>query len=338
MRVVREEAALAEALEGASREAAAAFGSGRVFLERYLEPARHVEVQILGDTHGNFAALGERECSVQRRHQKILEESPSPVVTPDLRTRMSQAAVALAKAVGYVGAGTVEFLLTPDGEYHFLEVNTRLQVEHPVTEMVLGLDLARWQMRAAAGDSIEELVRNWTPRGHAIELRLCAEDPAVQFAPQAGRILHLELPTGPGVRVDCGVRAGYEIPPHYDSLVAKLIVQGATREQAIDRALLALGDFVLLGPATNVEYLRAILSHPSFREADLSTSFLAQHFAGWKPEGAPPPEAFLAAAAGEMFAASSGALRGGGDAGTADSASGSPWATLGPWRLTGDAS
>jgi geranyl-CoA carboxylase alpha subunit len=221
MRIVSEGAKLAEAIESASREAAASFGSGRVFLEKYLEPARHVEIQVVGDAHGNVFSFGERECSVQRRHQKIVEESPSPAVASSLRLRMGEAAVALAKAVGYVGAGTVEFLLTADGAFHFLEVNTRLQVEHPVTEMVQGVDLARLQMRAAMGEDLgDELDRAWTPRGHAIELRICAEDPAAQFAPQAGRILHLELPHGPGVRVDTGIRKGFEIPPHYDSLVA----------------------------------------------------------------------------------------------------------------------
>jgi acetyl/propionyl-CoA carboxylase alpha subunit len=336
MRVVTDGQKLADAIESASREAAAAFGSGRVFLEKYLEPARHVEIQILGDAHGNVFAFGERECSVQRRHQKIIEESPSPAVSPALRLRMSEAAVSLAKAVGYVGAGTVEFLLTPDGAFHFLEVNTRLQVEHPVTELVQGVDLARFQIRAAMGEDLgDDLDRPWHPRGHAIELRICAEDPGMQFAPQAGRILHLELPRGPGVRVDCGIRTGFEIPPHYDSLVAKLIVHAANREAAIDRALLALRDFVLLGPATNVEYLRAILSHERFRAGDLATSFLARHFADWKPEAEAPPEVLLAAAAGEMLGgvgagpAAKSAVREGGAAPT-------PWETLGPWRVRGE--
>ncbi|MCE9636042.1 MAG: ATP-grasp domain-containing protein [Planctomycetes bacterium] len=335
MRVVRQASGLVEALESASREAAASFGSGRVFLEKYIEPSRHVEVQILGDMHGNVFALGERECSVQRRHQKVIEESPSPAVSPELRMRMGEAASSLAQAVGYVGAGTVEFLLAPSGEFYFLEVNTRLQVEHPVTELVLGLDLARAQMRAARGECLEELARIWNPRGHAIEMRVCAEDPAMHFAPQAGRILHLELPTGPGIRVDCGVRAGYEIPTHYDSLVAKLIVHAATRDAAIGRALLALRDFVLLGPATNIEYLSAILSHPKFRSGELSTSFIADHLSGWKPEGAAPADALLAAAAGEMLggvASAPVARRAGAD----DADVPSPWDTLGPWRVSGD--
>ena len=334
MRIVHEPAKLREALDSASREAAAAFGSGRVFLEKFLEPARHVEIQVLGDVHGDVVSLGERECSIQRRHQKVVEESPSPAVGPELRRRMGDAAVALAKSVGYVGAGTVEFLLADDGSFSFLEVNTRLQVEHPVTELVQGLDLARWQIRASMGEPVAELVRDWTPRGHAIEMRVCAEDPAMQFAPQAGRVLHLELPQGPGVRVDCGVRAGYEIPTHYDSLLAKLIVHGATREQAIDRALLALREFVLLGPATNLEYLRAIVGHPEFRAGRLSTSFLARHLADWKPEGAAPPEALLAAAAAELLVGGrggQGAGRASGDA--AESAT--PWQTLGPWRVLG---
>ncbi|MCG3135667.1 MAG: Acetyl-/propionyl-coenzyme A carboxylase alpha chain [Planctomycetes bacterium] len=330
MRVVAEPSKLAEALEGASREAAAAFGSGRVFLERYLEPARHVEIQILADSFGNVFSLGERECSVQRRHQKILEEAPSVAVTPELRLRMGEAAVALASEIGYVGAGTVEFLLAPSGEFSFLEVNTRLQVEHPVTEMVQGIDLAQGQIRAAAGECLEEYARVWNPRGHAIELRICAEDPSMQFAPQAGRILHLELPQGPGIRVDSGVRAGFEVPPHYDSLLMKLIVHAPDRRRAIDRALLALRDLVILGPVTNVAYLRAILSHEDFRRGDVSTSFLARKFASWTDDAEIPDEALVAAAAADALAPQNGSSAAGPAA-----AAPTPWQTLGPWRASG---
>ncbi len=336
MRVVKRAEELAAALESAAREAQAAFGSGRVFLERYVEPARHVEIQVLGDTFGNVFSLGERECSIQRRHQKIIEEAPSCAVDPELRLKMGEAATALARDVGYVGAGTVEFLLAPDGQFYFLEVNTRLQVEHPVTELVQSLDLAQWQMRAAMGECLEELQRVWRPRGHAIELRICAEDPANQFAPQAGKILHLELPTGPGVRVDCGVRAGYEVPTHYDSLLMKVIVAGPTRASAIERAKLALRDLVILGPTTNVPYLRAILEDEAFAAGELSTSFLGKRFADWKPEGEVPDAVLLAAAAGEYLAGTGGTAAGAAGRGAADAAQPSPWDTLGAWRMHGE--
>ncbi len=301
MRIVTTAAELPDALVSASREAEGAFSSGRVFLEKLISPARHVEVQIIADAHGNVVQLGERECSVQRRYQKIIEESPSPVVDADLRARMGAAAVALAASVGYVGAGTVEFLLGPDGSFYFLEVNTRLQVEHPVTEAVTGLDLVELQLRAAAGEVLDVATPD-QPLGHAIELRVCAEDPANRFAPQAGTILHLEFPARPGVRVDAGIRAGYEIPTHYDSLLLKLIAHGATREEARVRALHGLHDLVILGPKTNAEYLRAILEHPSFVAGDLSTDFIADHLADWGGETTVPDEVLMAAAAGEMLA------------------------------------
>jgi acetyl/propionyl-CoA carboxylase alpha subunit len=331
MRIVNGPDELRPALETASREAAAAFGSGRVFLERYVSPSRHVEIQVFGDAHGHVLHLGERECSVQRRHQKIVEWSPSTAVDAALRETMGACAVGLAKAAGYVGAGTVEFLLAPDGSFHFLEVNTRLQVEHPVTELVTGLDLLQLQLFTATGGALSAMQKPIQPSGHAIELRVCAEDPANQFAPQAGRILHLELPQGPGVRVDCGVRAGYEIPTHYDSLIAKLIVHAPSRTGAIHRALAALDDLVILGPVTNVEYLRAILRHPAFKSGELSTSFVAEHLAGWKPPAEVPDEVILAAAAAEMLGGGA-AVKASTGAGSEPAAALTPWATLGPWR------
>jgi acetyl/propionyl-CoA carboxylase alpha subunit len=334
MRVVASPEKLAEAVESAAREAKAAFGDGRVFLERYVSPARHVEIQVFGDAHGHVVHLGERECSVQRRHQKIVEWSPSTVVDAALRAKMGACAVELARAAGYVGAGTVEFLLAADGSFHFLEVNTRLQVEHPVTEMVTGLDLLKMQLFTAAGGELAGEQRPVVPHGHAIELRVCAEDPANLFAPQAGKILHLELPAGPGVRVDCGVRVGYEIPTHYDSLVAKLIVHAPSRADAVRRALAALDDLVILGPTTNVEYLRAILSHAAFKSGELSTSFVSDHLAGWKPPAETPDEALLAAAAAELLGGSTSAKTGVGPESAAPS---SPWETLGPWRAVEDA-
>jgi len=335
MRVVASAEKLIEAIESATREAGAAFGNGRVFLERYVSPARHVEIQVFGDAHGHVVHLGERECSVQRRHQKIVEWSPSTVVDAALRAKMGACAVELARAAGYVGAGTVEFLLAPDGTFHFLEVNTRLQVEHPVTELVTGLDLLKMQLFVAAGGALAGEQREVVPHGHAIELRVCAEDPANQFAPQAGKVLRLSLPSGPGVRVDCGVREGYEIPTHYDSLVAKVIVHAPTRGDAIRRALRALDDLVLLGPTTNVEYLRAILSHSAFKSGELSTSFVADHLAGWKPPADVPDEALLAAAAAELLGGA--AAKASVQAGSEAAAPSSPWETLGPWRAVEDA-
>ena len=329
MRIVRRPPELADALAGAAREAQAAFGSGRVFLEKYVEPARHVEIQIVGDSHGNVLHLGERECSVQRRYQKIVEESPSPAVDPELRARMGAAAVALAKEAGYVGAGTVEFLLGPDGDFYFLEVNTRLQVEHPVTELVTGLDLVQLQLQVAAGEPLPSTTAP-EPRGHAIELRICAEDPAFQFAPQSGPIVYLRLPSRPGVRVDCGVRTGYEVPTFYDSLLMKLIAHGTTREEARTRALRGLADLVILGPKTNAEYLRAILEHEAFVAAELSTSFVAQHMAGWKPEAGVPPEVLMAAAAGEFLGPGTAAQGPSDDRGVPAPTS---WYALGTWRV-----
>jgi len=331
MRVVRDAASLPGALESAAREALGAFGSDRVFLERFVDPARHVEIQILADAHGHVVHLGERECSVQRRHQKIVEESPSPVVDPALRQRMGDAAVALTKAVGYVGAGTVEFLLGPDGEFYFLEVNTRLQVEHPVTELVTGLDLVDLQFSVAAGEPLPITQEDVRPRGHAIEVRVCAEDPAQRFAPQTGRIWHLELPGGPGIRVDEGVRAGYEIPPHYDSLVLKLIAFGPDRARALARLLGGLRKLVILGPGTNVEYLAAIVGHEAFASGDLSTGFLDDHLADWTSRSDVPDAVLAAAVASEMLARV-GTNGGAGGAGVAEP---DPWQELGPWRTVG---
>jgi acetyl/propionyl-CoA carboxylase alpha subunit len=329
MRIVRAPGELADALESAAREAEGAFGSGRVFLEKLVEPARHVEIQIVGDAHGNVLHLGERECSVQRRYQKIIEESPSPAVDEELRARMGDAAVSLAREAGYVGAGTVEFLLGPDGEFYFLEVNTRLQVEHPVTEMVTGLDLVHLQLSVAAGEALPTTTAP-EPRGHAIELRICAEDPSFQFAPQSGRIVYLRLPTRPGVRVDAGVRTGYEIPTHYDSLLMKLIAHGATREEARTRALRGLADLLILGPKTNVEYLRAILEHEAFVAGELSTSFVAEQMADWKPDTSVPPEVLLAAAAGEFLGPRAVPATAQGSDGALQPTA---WAALGTWRV-----
>ena len=270
MRVVREPSELDEALEAARREAKAAFRDDRVFCERYVERPRHVEIQLLADAHGNVLALGERECSIQRRHQKVLEESPSPAVDETLRAAMTDAAVAFARAIGYESAGTAEFML--DGrDFWFLELNGRIQVEHPVTELVTGIDLVQAQLRVAAGEPLD--VRP-DPRGHAVEVRLYAEDPRT-FFPQTGRIERLRLPEG--IRVDAGVAEGDEIGIAYDPLIAKLIAHGATRDEAFDRLRDALTETEVEGVTTNLPFLRWLVGHPVVRAGDTTTAFLTEH-------------------------------------------------------------
>ena len=288
MRLVNGPDELTAALAGARREAAAAFGNGDLLLEQAVLRPRHVEVQILGDSHGRVLHLGERECSVQRRHQKVIEESPSPAITPALRAEMGAAAVALAAAVGYVGAGTVEFLLNEASRFTFLEMNTRLQVEHPVTELVTGIDLVEWQLRVAAGEALPWAQTDITLTGHAIEARLYAEDPADGFRPTGGDVLLWQPPAGEGMRVDDGIRTGSVVGGHYDPLLAKIIAAGPTRADALRRLRHALADTVLLGLTSNLAYLRAIVAHPGFGQPDaLSTRFLAEALPDWRPGAAP---------------------------------------------------
>jgi acetyl-CoA carboxylase biotin carboxylase subunit len=274
MRMVRKPSELAPAYRAARSEAASSFGDDSVYLEKYIERPRHVEVQVLGDQHGEVVALGERECSLQRRHQKVVEEAPSPVVTPELRKRMCEAAVRTALAVGYTNAGTVEFLLDPEGQFYFLEMNTRLQVEHPVTEMVTGLDLVRAQLDIAQGLPLGDEFRGVEPVGHAIEVRLYAEDPYHGFMPSPGVIDRLRWPEGPGVRNDCGVYEGAEVPIHYDPLLAKLIVWGRDRRQAMDRLGRALSELRIDGIRTTVPLFKALLQDEDFRAGRLDIGML----------------------------------------------------------------
>ncbi|MBX0326234.1 acetyl-CoA carboxylase biotin carboxylase subunit [Oscillochloris sp. ZM17-4] len=301
MRAVSAPGEFAAALEGARREAGAAFGDATVFLERYIQRPRHVEIQILADSHGNIVHLGERECSIQRRHQKVIEESPSPALTPALRVKMGEAAVRVARAAGYVNAGTVEFILGPDGSFYFLEMNTRLQVEHPVTELVTGLDLVRLQIAIAAGAPLPFTQEGVSFRGHAIEARLYAEDP-VSFLPAVGRLALHEPPLGPGVRVDSGLASGDEVTVHYDPMIAKLIVSGADRAAAIERLRRALDDYAVLGLTTNLPLLRAVAESPAFVAGDTHTGFLAEQRIHATPPAAAPPEALAAAAIWEQEA------------------------------------
>ena len=273
MRIARDERDLANAYETARAEAEKAFGNAEVYLEKYLEDPRHIEFQVFGDTRGNIRHLGERECSIQRRHQKLIEEAPSTVLDADLRRRMGEAAIATASAVGYVNAGTVEFLLDRDGRFYFMEMNTRLQVEHTITEEVTALDLVKEQIAVAAGAPLSFLDRDMSPRGHAIEFRINAEDP-VTFAPSPGRIASFHPPGGLGVRLDTAAYQGYLIPPHYDSLIAKLIVWGRDREEAIGRGRRALDFFVIEGIKTTIPLHRRILDDPDFIAGRLSTHFM----------------------------------------------------------------
>jgi propionyl-CoA carboxylase alpha chain len=277
MRVVTEPADLPETVASASREAASAFGDGTVFLEHFVESPRHVEVQIFGDSHGNVVHLFERECSLQRRYQKIVEESPSPAVDDELRERLGSAAVAAGKAIGYVGAGTVEFVLAPDGRFFFLEVNTRLQVEHPVTELVTGLDLVRLQLLVAEGRPLPEEALHATMAGHAIEARLYAEDVAAGFLPASGTLHRFRVPDLPGVRVDAGVADGSVVSVHYDPMLAKVIAHGPTRDDARRLLARALSESQLHGPATNRALLVGILREPEFASGAIDTAYLERH-------------------------------------------------------------
>ncbi|MBN9686216.1 MULTISPECIES: acetyl/propionyl/methylcrotonyl-CoA carboxylase subunit alpha [unclassified Corallococcus] len=277
MRLVREPGALLDAIRSARSEATNAFGSGELILERAIEGARHVEVQVFADEHGNAVHLGERDCSVQRRHQKVIEESPSPAVTPELRERMGAVAVQAIRAIGYRGAGTIEFLLAPNGDFFFMEMNTRLQVEHPVTELITGLDLVEWQLRVADGEPLPLTQPEITWRGHAIEARLCAEDPAKGFLPQTGRLLAWEPPAGEGVRVDHGVREGQDITPFYDSMQAKIIAYGPDRETARERLAAALRELTVFGVTTNSAFIQHVLGHEAFRSGRYDTGFVGAH-------------------------------------------------------------
>jgi acetyl-CoA carboxylase biotin carboxylase subunit len=284
MRVAKNADEFARSFSLARSEALSAFSNDEVYVEKYLSRPRHIEFQILGDQHGNVLHLGERDCSIQRRHQKLIEEAPSPAVTPDLRQRMGDAAVRGAKAIDYVGAGTIEMLLDEDGSFYFMEMNTRIQVEHPVTEMLTGVDLVKEQIRVAAGEPLS--IREMPPlRGHVIECRINAEDPSRSFQPSPGRIDVYHPPGGPGVRLDTHVYAGYTVPPYYDSLLAKLIVQGRDRPEAIRRMQIALDAFIIEGVKTTTSFLGRVLSHDAFQRGVVDTKFLERETGLFKEPG-----------------------------------------------------
>lgn len=334
MRVVGDAAELRDALQAARQEAQSAFGDPHVLLEKYFTEIHHVEVQVLGDRHGNLLHLFERECSVQRRHQKIIEESPSPVVGDDerLREAITGAAVRLARAAGYANAGTVEFIVDSGGNFYFLEMNTRLQVEHPVTESVTGIDLVTWQIRIAAGEPLPFEQNDIQRRGHAVECRVYAEDPATGFLPSIGEIVHYVRPSGPGVRVDDGIETGSVVSPFYDPMLAKVITWGQDRAEAIRKMERALRETAVLGVTTNIDYLRAILAQPAFVAGRTSTNFLPEHMGDWRPPAGASEDEWIAAAVYEVVGGTAEhrpQTREGG-AVVYD-----PWAVVGGWRNVG---
>ena len=330
MKTVRDAASLPSAIAQAKREAHGAFGDDTLYVERLVERPRHVEFQVFADSHGNAVHLFERECSIQRRHQKVIEESPSPALTAALRARMGAAAVAVTRAAGYRNAGTIEFLLEGQGDrasFYFLEMNTRLQVEHPVTEQVAGVDLVRAQIAVAGGEPLPWSQGDLSQRGHAIELRVYAEDPANHDLPQAGPLLLYREPSGPGIRIDAGVEEGGEIPVHYDPMIAKLIATGDTRDAARRRALAALRSYPILGVRTNIRLLIALLEHPRFVAGDLDTRFLDTEGEALRGQlaGDPPADIVELAAQVRRQPGHRAAQR-------PSSQATDPWSTLGAWR------
>lgn len=276
MRVANDRVGLSNAIASARSEAAASFGDAGVYIEKYLKPIRHIEIQIMADSHGNVVHLGERDCSVQRRHQKLIEESPSPVITPEMRARMGNAAVQAARSIGYEGAGTIEFIYA-NGDFYFMEMNTRIQVEHPVTEFITGIDLIKEQIRVASGLPLSFKQEDIKFNGHSIECRINAEDPDRNFLPSPGRVDAYIAPGGPGVRVDSHCYPGYSIPPHYDSLISKLVTWGQNRQEAIDRMHRALDEYAITGIRTTIPFHQRVLAHPAFIKGDVSTDFIEKY-------------------------------------------------------------
>ena len=335
MRLVERTEDFLDLLASCKREAASSFGDDHVLVEKYITRPRHIEIQVFGDTHGNVVYLFERDCSVQRRHQKVLEEAPAPGMTPERRAAMGKAAVDAAKAVGYVGAGTVEFIANQDGSFYFMEMNTRLQVEHPVTEMITGLDLVEWQLRVASGEALPLAQEQLQIRGHALEARIYAEDPAKGFLPSTGKLVHLAPPAESlHVRVDTGVEEGDEISPHYDPMIAKLIVWDVNRDRALARMLQALADYRVVGVANNIEFLSRLTACPAFSTADLDTGLIEREKDYLFPqEAAAPDEIFFIAALAEVLRETERA----GKRARRDSHPASPWHARDGWRLNATA-
>jgi acetyl-CoA carboxylase biotin carboxylase subunit len=281
MRVVHSEGELEQSIESAKREAKSAFGNDSVFLEQYIDKPRHIEFQILADEFGHVIHLFERECSIQRRHQKIIEETPSPVVTPMLRKAMGKAAVAAAEAVGYTNAGTIEFMVDGKHNFYFMEMNTRLQVEHPITEATTGVDLVKWQLRIASGMELTIAQNSLIQRGHALECRIYAENPLNGFLPSIGTLEKVEIPIGPNIRNDTGIETNNHVSPYYDPMLAKLIVNSENREESINKMIWALSHYVVLGVTTNISFLKKVLEHPEFNKGNITTHFINDYFKDW---------------------------------------------------------
>jgi len=331
MRIVRAAKELEESLAACMREARSAFGDDTIYLERYIERPRHIEFQILADTHGNVVHLFERECSIQRRYQKIVEETPSVALDSELREKMGRVAVQVARTAGYTNAGTVEFLLDHTGKFYFLEVNARVQVEHPITEAVVGVDLVKQQIRIASGEKLSLRQEELRQRGHAIECRIYAEDPENGFLPCAGKIVFVKEPVGPGIRCDSGIWTGCEVSVHYDPILSKLVVWDETREQARRRMASALRHYVILGIKTTIHFLADVMEHPAFAEGRTHTGFIPDHFSDWKPAEGDPAELRIALVAAAALGRSGPAVK------TVASVreAFSPWKSGNRWRIAG---
>ena len=331
MKIVQSEKLLEESIESAKRESKSAFGDNTVFLEKYLDKPRHIEFQILADEHGNVIHLFERECSIQRRHQKIIEETPSPIMTKELRDKIGKAAVNAAKAVGYTNAGTVEFMVDGNLNYYFMEMNTRLQVEHPITEMTTGIDLAKWQLRIAAGDKLTLKQNDLSQRGHAIECRIYAEDPANGFLPSIGRLTKVEAPIGPNIRDDSGIYSGMEVTSYYDPMLAKLVTYSENRNDNIKKMIWALSHYIVFGVTTNITFLKEVLNHEEFKKGNITTHFIDNFFKDWTvtKDGLPIDAIIALAVYDSIHTKSKEIVR------YKEEDPHSPWKHVGRWRVGG---
>ena len=331
MRIVHSENKLEESIESAKRESKSSFGNDTVFLEKYIDKPRHIEFQILADQHGNIIHLYERECSIQRRHQKIIEESPSPVLTKKLREKMGKAAVDAAKAVGYENAGTVEFMVDGKLNFYFMEMNTRLQVEHPITEITTGVDLAKWQLKIANGQKLTLKQNEITQRGHAFECRIYAEDPANGFLPSIGKLGKVEPPTGPNIRDDTGIYSGMKITPYYDPMLSKLIVSSENREENIKKMLWALSHYIVLGVTTNIPFLKQVFEQEEFKKGNLTTHFIDDYFKDFtNTKSGLPVDALIALAIYDTLHSKSDEI-----VRYKEKDPHSPWKNVGRWRVGG---
>ena len=332
MHIVHKEKNLEEAIEGSKRESKSSFGDDTVFLEKYLDKPRHIEFQILADEHKNVVHLFERECSIQRRHQKIIEETPSPIMNKDLRKKMGEAAVKAARAVGYTNAGTVEFMVDGNLNFYFMEMNTRLQVEHPVTEMTTGVDLAKWQLKIASGEKLTLNQKDISQRGHAMECRIYAEDPENGFLPSIGMLKRVEAPNGPNIRDDSGIYSGMDVTPYYDPMLSKLVTYAENRSENIDKMIWALSHYVILGVTTNISFLKKVLEHDEFNKGNITTHFIDDYFKDWTiaKKGLPIDAIISLAVYDSMHKKTQDTVR------YKEADPHSPWRHLGRWRVGGE--